>query len=898
MQPGFAHLNTLTGDTGSALAAGADLVVLGIGGARYAYTLGRPGTAGLVAYRVGGDGSLAQIGVLPLPGSPLPGVAPALSVMAGPGGLPVLLLTGLAGGAGARQVALDGAGGLGPLIDAAPGTETGLSSALHLGGMAYATRPGSDGLRGWALDPGAAPAGPAGPAGTGPAGLAPSLLRAATAGGADFVLALGQGDASLAVFAVAGPGSLTLTDSLPVAAGPGIGAPTALAVIAVEGETYAVIGGGQSDSLSVVRIGGDGRLTLTDHLTDTLDTRFEAVSDIAGLVIGGAAYVVAAGAGDQGLALFRLLPGGRLVHLGSLADSTGTALTGLVAVDLYEAGGDLHILSLSGTENGMSLHRVGLGPGITAAAPESGGTATGGAGDDLVMGSGGADLLLGGGGDDIVFDGGGADTLRGGAGADLFVLDADGVLDRIEDLDPDSDRLDLSGWVFYRGPGQLTLTPTATGGTIAMGGEVLEIVTAAGTGLTAAALEALIQPMPTRFLPAWIDGLPDPGGDPGGSGGGDPGGGGWTGPSLTGTNGPDTLRGDTGDDLIAALAGHDDVTGLGGADSIRGGSGNDTLRGNAGNDTLHGDDGDDVLNGGMNRDLLFGGTGNDRLSGLEGFDDLRGEDGDDSLFGNAGNDTLDGGPGADWLDGGIGWDLLSGGTGNDTLAGMDGFDTLMGDDGDDLLTGNNGNDSLRGGEGADTLDGGIGADSLYGDGGADLLTGMSGPDHLFGGGGSDVLRGNAGNDRLHGEADADSLYGGQGADLLSGGDGADRLWGETGPDTLSGDGGDDTLDGGPGNDRLDGGTGSDRLTGGDGRDQFVFAGGGGHDRIADFTDDVDWLHLATALWGDPEMPLAMVLDTYGRRVGDDFQFDFGSHGTLTVEGITVGDALLDDIVPF
>lgn len=111
----------------------------------------------------------------------------------------------------------------------------------------------------------------------------------------------------------------------------------------------------------------------------------------------------------------------------------------------------------------------------------------------------------------------------------------------------------------------------------------------------------------------------------------------------------------------------------------------------------------------------------------------------------------------------------------------------------------------------------------------------AGDDRLSAGRGNDLARGGAGRDEMDGEAGHDRLFGQSGADLLRGGAGNDRLDGGIGADLLSG---------GPGADTLVGGAGADRLAGGSGADVFVFAAGGGSDRIADFQDGADRLQIA------------------------------------------------------
>jgi Putative glucoamylase/Protein of unknown function (DUF3131)/RTX calcium-binding nonapeptide repeat (4 copies) len=90
--------------------------------------------------------------------------------------------------------------------------------------------------------------------------------------------------------------------------------------------------------------------------------------------------------------------------------------------------------------------------------------------------------------------------------------------------------------------------------------------------------------------------------------------------TITGTSGPDRLRGTPGDDIICGLGGDDRIDGGGGDDAIFGDAGNDRLDGGAGADTLYGDDGADALSGGDGDDVLSGGPGVDRLDGGRGTD--------------------------------------------------------------------------------------------------------------------------------------------------------------------------------------------------------------------------------------------------------------------------------------
>ena len=80
-----------------------------------------------------------------------------------------------------------------------------------------------------------------------------------------------------------------------------------------------------------MRIGNDGGLTVTDHLIDDRDSRFGGIAALATIEHAGRGFVVSGGA-DDGLSVHELLPGGRLVALAHLADSTAAGLAKISAL--------------------------------------------------------------------------------------------------------------------------------------------------------------------------------------------------------------------------------------------------------------------------------------------------------------------------------------------------------------------------------------------------------------------------------------------------------------------------------------------------------------------------------------------------------------------------------------
>ena len=681
-----------------------------------------------------------------------------------------------------------------------------------------------------------------------------TALAHARLGGTDYLFATSAGVPGLGVFSISRDGRLTDRGGLSAEDGLWVSRATTLSAIEAYGSDYLVLGAAGSSSISVIRAGRDGALSVTDHLLDDRDSRFAGITALETVSHRGRSYVISGGA-DDGISLHLLLPDERLLGLAHLADGPTSGLSNVSSLAARGAGNGIDIFVASATETGLTRLRADLGAqGVT----ETGSRATGGTGADLLVATGEGRLSAGA-GDDILIDGAGADRLRGGAGADIFVLGIDGRTDVIEDFETGKDRVDLSAWPMLRDISQLRATRMEAELRLVYGTETLILRGADGraprledldTGDLIGATHLPLRSVAGHSAPPSETPLTPP---------------------TTVTEGyearqraeaearkraeaekraEEPVPPDTDPDPPVVSEPDKDVTdhlaGGAGADRLSGGAGSDRIFGGAGDDRLFGRKGSDHLTGGAGNDRLEGGAQDDRLFGGTGQDLLRGQGGNDRLLGQKGNDRLFGGVGADRLGGGAGDDRLSGGKGADLLKGHGGGDTLLGQ---------KGNDRLLGGAGSDRLGGG------------------ANDDRLSGGRGSDLLKGHGGDDTLLGQKGADRLLGGNGADRLSGGSQADRLFG------------------GRGADRLDGGAGGDLLTGGKGADSFVFTKG--RDRIADLQPQ-DSLLLDDALWRGDLAP-RQILDRYAQTRDGDTLFDFGGGNTLRIDDLARPADLLGQI---
>jgi Ca2+-binding RTX toxin-like protein len=481
-------------------------------------------------------------------------------------------------------------------------------------------------------------------------------------GSARFVLAVSTNGTQVTSFELRNDGSLLQRGSAGADAGLGVAGISALSQVSLPDGDYVAAAAQGSSTLSVLRIDPDGVLTPVDQVIDDPNTRFQNVTALETVTVGDRSFVLAGGA-DDGVSLFELLPGGRLLHLSTMADDFDISLGNVVSLAATVVGGDLQIFVGSATETGVTQLTYDLGThGATQIGGDGADNLTGTSVGDVLSGGAGNDWIQGRQGRDVLMDGAGRDTLVGGAGADTFVLAADGDIDWIMDFDPTKDRIDLSAWPMLRNLGQITFQPTADGGILSFGDEGLQIVSV--NGLPFSSAEILVPDLiGLSRIPLGVPEVVE----------------------FIGTGTSDVLDGNWADNRMVGRAG---------ADTLSGGGGADTLIGGAGDDLVFGDDGDDLIRGQSGADTLYGHEGADRLLGGGQNDKLRGGTGDDDLRGSAGDD---------WLFGQSGDDILRGGTGDDRMDGGNGNDMLRGQSGADVLIGGKGNDKLIGGGGADTF---------------------------------------------------------------------------------------------------------------------------------------------------------------------------------------------------
>ncbi len=280
-----------------------------------------------------------------------------------------------------------------------------------------------------------------------------------SSGGSQYLITAALEENGVTVWSVQPDGTLSDGTGYNASDGLWVSAPTAIEAITHAGATYVIVAGGQSNSLSVLRMGAGGALSVVDHIVDGLQTRFAGVNALSIAEANGRIWVAAGGA-DDGVTLFTLLPNGSLEWMAQIADSTSMGLADVQSIEMQANGKVLDLYVSSATEGGVTHLQATID-------------------GEQIIGTAASDMLVGTEGDDVFFDNAGSDTLTGGAGADVFVFVADGNADTVTDFTLGEDRLDLTGWGLIRNTGQIAFSETPDGLILSYGEETLYLNTTA-----------------------------------------------------------------------------------------------------------------------------------------------------------------------------------------------------------------------------------------------------------------------------------------------------------------------------------------------------------------------------------------------------------------------------------
>ncbi|OUD08266.1 hypothetical protein BVC71_13920 [Marivivens niveibacter] len=282
-----------------------------------------------------------------------------------------------------------------------------------------------------------------------------TAVTTATYDGADYLLTTALEGNGLSVWYIGWNGFLNEVGSYNADNGLWTSAPTDVETISTATDTFVLVAGAQSNSITVLQMQTGGTLQSVDHVIDGLGTRFAGITALAVVQSDGRIWVAAGGA-DDGITLFTLLPNGQLEPVAQIVDTVELSIADVADLEIQATDDTVTIYAASATEGGIAKFTYTIN-------------------GDQVAGTKADDDLTGSIGDDILFDDAGVDNLTGGLGADVFVFAADGKADSITVYEHGVDRIDISGWGIIRNIDQLTFDITDHGLSISYGDEVLYI---------------------------------------------------------------------------------------------------------------------------------------------------------------------------------------------------------------------------------------------------------------------------------------------------------------------------------------------------------------------------------------------------------------------------------------
>ncbi len=302
-----------------------------------------------------------------------------------------------------------------------------------------------------------------------------SALEHVSVGSSDYLMVTSAFDAGLSSYRIGSDGRLSLVDTVEPQDGSGFAKAQALAAMEIGGRDYVVLAAAGTSSLTVYQVGPAGKLKETDHLIDSLDTRFQGASVLEAFTFEGRQFLVAAGS-DDGITVLELWDDGSLHVEASLADSYDITLANVSGLSVEIINGVPVLFVSSATDHGFTRIELSIGASYRNMHGNfADNTMVGGAGNDKIFAGAGDDLVDGRQGDDWLEDGSGVDRLTGGAGADVFAFVPDGETDVIVDFDPSEDIIDFSSFPKVDSFSDLRIVAGCAGVLIYAGGEFLKL---------------------------------------------------------------------------------------------------------------------------------------------------------------------------------------------------------------------------------------------------------------------------------------------------------------------------------------------------------------------------------------------------------------------------------------
>ena len=183
-------------------------------------------------------------------------------------------------------------------------------------------------------------------------------VTTASVGGETYLFVAGQVDNGVSVFQIKSGGILSNVHNVSDGGSLELKAANSVTTALVGAETYLFVAGATDDGVSVFQIKSGGILSNVHNVSDSGSFELDGASSVTTASVGGETYLFVAGEADDGISVFQIESGGKLVNVDNVGDSIGFELNAAHSVTTASVGGETYLFVAGKFDDGVSVFQV------------------------------------------------------------------------------------------------------------------------------------------------------------------------------------------------------------------------------------------------------------------------------------------------------------------------------------------------------------------------------------------------------------------------------------------------------------------------------------------------------------------------------------------------------------
>ena len=184
-------------------------------------------------------------------------------------------------------------------------------------------------------------------------------VTTASVGGETYLFVAGATDDGVSVFRVQSGGILSNVHNVSDSGSFELDGASSVTTASVGGETYLFVAGEADDGISVFQIESGGKLVNVDNVGDPIGFELNAAHSVTTASVGGETYLFVAGKFDDGVSVFQVQSNGELMNIQNIPDTGSLELNGAASVTTASVGGETYLFVAGQVDDGVSVFRVG-----------------------------------------------------------------------------------------------------------------------------------------------------------------------------------------------------------------------------------------------------------------------------------------------------------------------------------------------------------------------------------------------------------------------------------------------------------------------------------------------------------------------------------------------------------